>query len=204
MTARSSLFKGATVVLTGLLSLALFTGCTVNLPFNSRLAFSSIKEIQQELPKQDIKIYIVWEPSSFPSRIDVQGSSGFVGGGSRTRIPTGVGLAARIEEAVSLIVDFDARGMPLTITVEQAQSEFEYSAGFFNITPAIDTADVVFKATFTIGDITWRNEYTSHFYDPTIGGTSQTMILEQAWDDIAVQVAKDVAVHVRDLSSNTP
>ena len=36
-----------------------------------------------------------------------------------------------------MIADITNDGMPLIIEVENAQSEFEYSAGIFNITPAI-------------------------------------------------------------------
>ncbi len=191
--------KRITIFAAALSCMLLFTGCTVNLPFNNRLGYSSIKQIEQEIPHQNVKAHIVWVPESFVSRIDVQGSEGFVGHGSRTRIPTGVGLSSRIEEALSHILDLDISAKPLVITVDDAYSEFEYSAGFFNITPAIDTSDVVFKARFTFGSLSWSGEYTAHRYDPTIGGTSQTGILEQAWDDIAVQVARDVAAHLRGL-----
>lgn len=180
----------------------IFTGCTVNLPFNNRLEYSSIKQLKQDVQHTNISVNIQWIPANFVDRIDFQGASGFVGAGTNTRIPTGVALSQRIEEAVSVIADITNDGMPLIIEVENAQSEFEYSAGIFNITPAIDVADVVFKATFHVKGKEWTNEFKSSLTDPTIGGTSQTGLLEQAWDDIAIQVAKDIAFHLRQILFN--
>jgi hypothetical protein len=57
-------------------------------------------------------------------------------------------LSSRIEEALSQFVQLSPNGNPLTITVESARSGFEYSAGIFNVTPAIDVANVTFTATF--------------------------------------------------------
>ncbi|HHO0144944.1 hypothetical protein AB7179_05400 [Providencia manganoxydans] len=174
------------------------SGCTVNLPFNNRLAYTAMKEVKEENvnPKYE-KISIDWEPSTFPSRIDVQGADGFVGGGSRTRIPTGVALSSRIEEALSAHVDVNKSGMPLLIKVLDARSGFEYSAGIFNITPTIDVGTVYFKAMFTIDGTSWENEFKSQVKDPTVGGTSQTGTLESAWDNVAIDVAKDIMKHIR-------
>lgn len=38
-----------------------------------------------------------------------------------------------------------------------------------------------------------------HKNDPSIGGMSTTGILETAWDDVATQVAKDVALRLKDI-----
>ncbi|WP_337265037.1 MULTISPECIES: hypothetical protein [unclassified Serratia (in: enterobacteria)] len=174
------------------------SGCTVNLPFNNRLAFSSVKEmssVQNGNEKKNLKI--IWNPSDFPSRIDIKGADGFVGGGSRTRIPTGVALSARIEEAVSTFANITTDGKPLTITVIEARSGFEYSAGIFNVTPGIDVGNVYLKAKFEFNGVEWEREFKSERKDPTIGGTSQTSILESAWDDVAVQVAKDIASRIK-------
>lgn len=78
---------------------------------------------------------ITWSPSSFPTRIDVQGASGYVGSASQTRIPTGVAMAARISEAISAFTQVSPNGLPLLIDVIEAKSKFEYSAGVFNVTP---------------------------------------------------------------------
>lgn len=174
----------------------ILTGCTVNLPFNNRLNYSSISQLST-LPKLSDKIVIKWNPETFPQRIDVQGSDGFVGGGSRTRIPTGVALSNRIEEAIAQYVTISPDGKPLIITVENARSGFEYSAGIFNVTPGIDVANVTLTATFSYEDKHWTSIYTSKLKDPKIGGSSQTGLLESAWDDIAIQVAKDVSKNLR-------
>lgn len=179
------------------LAVSFLTGCAVNLPFNNRLSYSAIKGLRQSIHTTGAKINISWEPSGFPERIDVHGSSGFVGGGSRTRIPTGIALSARIEEAISSYADITPDGRNLTIKVDDAQSKFEYASGFVNITPTIDVADVTFKATFNLDGDVWTKEYKSSLKDPTIGGTSETGLLEKAWDTIAVQVATDVANHLR-------
>ncbi|PWC10335.1 hypothetical protein B4923_16430 [Brenneria roseae subsp. americana] len=185
-------------IIFALIGVTLLTGCTVNLPFNNRLGFESVKETQSavRLEKRP-NVHIKWEPNTFPTRIDIQGADGFVGSGSRTRVPTGVALSARIEEAISTFADISTSGKPLTITVIEAKSGFEYSAGMFNITPAIDVGTVYLKATFDLDGLTWSNEYRAQKKDPIIGGTSQTGILEAAWDDVAVQVAKDVASKIK-------
>ena len=174
---------------------SILTGCAVNLPFNNRLNYTSVSQLS-EIQKTKEIIFIKWNPSTFPQRIDVQGADGFVGGGSRTRIPTGVALSSRIEEALSQFVQLSPSGNPLTITVDKARSGFEYSAGIFNITPAIDVANVTFTATFEYKNEKWTKTFTSNIKDPKIGGSSQTGLLDSAWDDIAVQVAKDVATHL--------
>lgn len=179
------------------IAISFLTGCAVNLPFNNRLSYSAIKELRQSIHPTGAKINISWEPSSFPERIDVHGSSGFVGGGSRTRIPTGIALSARIEEAISSYADIAPDGKNLIIKVDDAQSKFEFASGLVNVTPTIDVADATFKATFNLDGDVWTKEYKSKLKDPTIGGTSETGLLEKVWDNIAVQVATDVARHLR-------
>jgi hypothetical protein len=173
------------------------SGCAISLPFNNRLAYSSITDMKSvQVQGERPKLSIVWNPADFPQRIDIHGSDGFVGGGSRTRLPTGVALSSRIEEAISTYADITASGKNLTITVLEARSGFEYSAGMFNITPAIDVGTVTLNAAFNLNGKTWTQQFSSHKKDPTIGGTSQTGILESAWDDVAVQVAKSIASHI--------
>lgn len=186
------LVKATTVLLLAVL----LSGCAVSLPFNNRLAYSSISEMKSVNLSPRPKLSIQWNPVDFPARIDIQGSDGFVGGGSRTRIPTGVALSSRIEEAISTYADISNNGTNLTITVIEAKSGFEYSAGMFNITPAIDVGTVKLAVAFSLGGKSWNETFVSSKKDPTIGGTSQTGILESAWDDIAVQVAKNVASHI--------
>lgn len=180
-----------------LVGVTFLSGCTVTLPFNNRLSYSAMKDVKEVGSTiENKKISIEWGPNSFPTRIDVQGADGFVGGASRTRIPTGVALSSRIEEAISTFAEITPKGDKLLIKVLEARSGFEYSAGMFNVTPAIDVGTVYLKADFAIDGKNWVNEFRSQIKDSTIGGTSQTGILESAWDDVAVQVAKDVAKHI--------
>ncbi|MDO6406470.1 hypothetical protein [Pantoea phytobeneficialis] len=173
------------------------SGCAISLPFNNRLAYSSITDMKSvQIQGEKPRLSITWNPADFPQRIDIQGSDGFVGGGSRTRVPTGVALSSRIEEAISTYADLVPNGKDLTITILEAHSGFEYSAGMFNITPAIDVGKVTLNASFNLNGKTWTQQFSSYKKDPTIGGTSATGILESAWDDVAVQVAKSVASHI--------
>ncbi|WP_036626121.1 hypothetical protein [Pantoea sp. AS-PWVM4] len=173
------------------------SGCAISLPFNNRLAYSSITDMKSvQIQGEKPRLSITWNPADFPQRIDIQGSDGFVGGGSRTRVPTGVALSSRIEEAISTYADLAPNGKNLTITILEAHSGFEYSAGMFNITPAIDVGKVTLNASFNLNGKTWTQQFSSYKKDPTIGGTSATGILESAWDDVAVQVAKSVASHI--------
>ncbi|HEE5438022.1 hypothetical protein WBV44_04750 [Acinetobacter baumannii] len=181
--------------LSALVLVTTLTGCAVNLPYNNRLNYTSISELSN-LPKVQDTVYIKWNPDTFPQRIDIQGSDGFVGGGTRTRIPTGVALSSRIEEAIAQIAKLSSNGSPLTITVEKARSGFEYTAGILNRAPAIDVADVTLVATFEYKGQKWTNTFNSKLKDPKMGGSSQTGLLDKAWDDIAVQVAKDVSKHL--------
>jgi hypothetical protein len=185
-----------------LASLSLVVGCAINLPFSNRLNYEQVSEAKHLSVARAGPIAIKWIPPDFPERIDVQGASGFVGGGSRTRIPTGVALAARITEALDSAVGLDRSSSKiLTITVEQARSKFQYSAGFFNVTPSIDRAECLLQATFSFGGVEWKEQFSSSQRDPSIGGRSQTALLEKAWDDIALQVTKSVVDHLSVSSS---
>lgn len=172
-------------------------GCAVSLPFNHRLNYSAVS-VAKGLPGKGIgPIAIQWEPSDFPDRIDIQGASGFVGGGSRTRIPTGQALAQRITEVLDSSIGV-ASGAParLTITILSADSTFQYSAGFFNVTPALDRGGCTLTAKFAYGSQQWEESFSSQKKDPKVGGTSQTGVLEAAWDDVALQVGQSVVQHL--------
>lgn len=173
------------------------SGCAVNLPFNNRLSYPSVRDAKNFAETTKGPIAVKWIPPSFPERIDVQGASGFVGGGSQTRIPTGVGLTNRILEAFDASIGvLDSSNKTLTIEIIKAETEFEYSAGFFNITPAIDVGRCRLEAEFATGDKRWKEKFFSESKDPTIGGTSQTAVVEKVWDDIAIQVVKNVIQHL--------
>ena len=169
--------------------------CTVTLPFQNRVSYEAVADAKA-VKKDGPGLAVKWLPVSFPERVDVQGASGFVGGGSRTRVPTGPAISQRVTELLDASMGLKSTGTPLTIEVVNAHSTFEYSAGFFNVTPAIDRAGCTFEAKFTLGSKTWTNTFKAEKKDPKVGGSSQTGLLEQVWDDIAVQVYKDVMAHV--------
>jgi hypothetical protein len=181
----------------GLLPLVLFTGCAVTLPFTHRLSYDVVGSAKAMRAGAVGPITLAWDPASFPKRIDTQGASGFVGVASQTRIPTGVALASRIAEALDVTVGVAANApRTLTIKVLSAQSKFQYSAGIFNITPALDYGECTFEAEFRYGDLTWSGKYTAKSKDKSIGGKSTTAVLEKVWDDVTLQVLKDVLDHL--------
>ncbi len=169
------------------------SGCAVNLPFNNRLSYSAVSSAKDLAVKAKGPIAVKWVPPSFPERVDVQGASGYVGGVSQTRIPIGVGLANRISEGLDSAIGVnDSSKKILTIDIYNAKTEFEYSAGIFNVTPAIDVARCTLEAEFSIGKKRWKETFFSELKDPTIGGSSQTGVVEKVWDDIAIQVVRNV------------
>lgn len=175
--------------------IAVCTGCTVTLPFQHRVSYERVTEARAN-GKQGQGVAVNWVPSTFPERVDVQGASGFVGGGSRTRIPTGVAISQRVTELLDASLGIKPTGTPLTIEVLRADSTFEYSAGIFNVTPAIDKAGCIFEAKFTFGAKTWTSQFTSDRKDDKVGGSSQVALLEKVWDDIAVKVYQDILAHL--------
>jgi hypothetical protein len=182
----------------GVAAVLFLSGCAINLPFNSRLSYQTVIDAQHVSAKSEGPIAIHWVPDSFPQRIDTQGASGFVGGGSRTRVPTGVALAGRILEGLDSSVGvLESSNKVLTITVVKAETKFQYSAGFFNVTPAIDEGECTLEATFSVGEKSWTQTFHAQETDPKVGGTSQTAILEKVWDSIALQVVRNVVEHLK-------
>ncbi|MCX8641346.1 MULTISPECIES: hypothetical protein [unclassified Gilliamella] len=169
----------------------ILSGCSVHLQFNDRLSYQSLKQIKSEihLPQKQ-NLNIVWVPDSFTSRIDIQGSSGFIGGGSRTRIPTGIGLSTRIEEAISTYADINSGGKKLTIIVNNAKTKFTY--GMTNI----DNASVYLNLTFELSGKTWTKEFSTKQNDSGVKDANMTSVVEYAWDQIALDVAREVAKHL--------
>ncbi|MET0231725.1 MAG: hypothetical protein ABW186_12400 [Rhodanobacteraceae bacterium] len=186
----------------GVAAALVLSGCAINLPFNERLAYQTVIDAQHLSAKSEGPVAIRWVPDSFPQRIDTQGASGFVGGGSRTRVPTGVALSGRILEGLDSAVGvLESSKKTLTITVVRAETKFQYSAGFFNVTPAIDEGECTLEATFSIGDRSWTQTFHAQLTDPKVGGTSQTAILEKVWDNVAFQVVQNVVEHLKGIAA---
>ncbi|MEO5829913.1 MAG: hypothetical protein ABIQ36_05035 [Rhodanobacter sp.] len=187
-----------TSVLIAAAAASLLSGCAVNLPFNTRASYQTVQAAKDISGKSNGPIAVRWNPTSFPDRIDVQGASGFVGGGTKTRIPTGVGLSSRILESLDAAVGVsDSAQKILTLTIKSAKTKFQYSAGIFNITPAIDRASCDIEVDFALGDKHWSQAFHAENKDPKVGGTSQTAPVEKVWDDVALQVTKSVVQHLR-------
>jgi hypothetical protein len=175
----------------------LLWGCAVNLPFNTRASYATVQQAKDISAKRLGPVSVTWVPASFPDRIDVQGASGFVGGGSKTRIPTGPGLSSRILESLDAAVGInDSAQKPLTLTIKKAKTTCGYSAGIFNVTPAIDKAACDLEVDFALGEKRWSQSFHAENADPKVGGTSQTAPVEKVWDDVALQVTKNVVQHL--------
>ena len=91
-----------------IISLMLLAGCSVTLPFNNRLNYDIVSRAKQMEATATGPLNISWDPTDFPNRIDSQGASGFIGGGSQTKIPTGVALTSRITESLDVAVGLKA------------------------------------------------------------------------------------------------
>ena len=194
---KDDLMKKVKVIFVVAVIAAFCSGCAVNLPFNNRLSYSSVSTIKGLSAAAKGPVSVKWVPPSFPDRVDVQGASGYVGGASQTRIPIGEGLANRIVEGLDNALGVtNSSNNILTIDVYTAKTEFEYSAGIFNVTPAIDVARCTFEAEFSIGKKRWKERFYAELKDPTIGGSSQTGVVEKVWDDIAIQVVKNILDHL--------
>lgn len=178
------------IFILGLFSLALF-GCSVHHQFSDRLSYQSLKQVKSEIHiNQKQNIDITWIPSDFTSRIDIQGASGFLGGGTRTRIPIGIGLSSRIEEAISSYADITKNGRKLTIIVNDAKTKFTY--GMTNM----DSANVYLNVTFELPGKTWTKEFITKQKDDGVKDAKVTSVIEYAWDQIAIDVAKEIAAHL--------
>ena len=181
------LFLG--IICSGLLT----NGCTINLPFQNRLSYHYVQAAKAMNEGKTEPINLKWLPPDFPERIDTQGASGFVGGGSRTRIPIGIGIANRITEILDVMRGIDPKSdKTLVIKVIEAKSEFEYSAGLLNLTPGMDVGRCFLEAEFTYPGKAWKDKFSAEVKDTTVGASTQVGVLEKAWDEIALKVGKSV------------
>jgi len=174
-----------------------YSGCAVSLPFNNRLSYQAVIDARNFAATTKGPISVKWIPPSFPWHIDTEVTSGFVGEGSQTRIPTGIALASRILEALDTSIGvIGSSNKTLTIEIIEAKTAFEYSAGLLIITPAIDKASCKLEAEFTIGDRRWKEKFFAESIDPNMSGMSRTFVVEKVWDDIAIQVVRSVTQHL--------
>lgn len=174
---------------------SLMLGCAIYLPFENRVAYNWIKEVEGIKIQHKTSLTIKWIPPSFPQRVDIQGASGFAGGSSRTRIPTGVAISSRITEMLDIAIGVDERSSNiLTILVIQATTQFQYDA--FAMASTIKSGNCVFEAEFSYNGQTWKVQFTAADSGTTLQGTSQTAVLNSVWDSIAFQVTKSILFHI--------
>ncbi|WP_085165739.1 hypothetical protein [Gilliamella bombi] len=169
----------------------IFSGCSVHHQFSDRLSYQSLKQIKSEIHiTQKQNLDITWIPSDFTSRIDIQGASGLLGSGTRTRIPIGIGLSSRIEEAISTYADLNSGGRKLTLIVNNAKTKFTYGA------TNIDSASVYLNVTFELSGNRWTKEFSTKQNDSGVKDAKVTSVIEYAWDQIALDVAREIATHL--------
>jgi hypothetical protein len=184
----------AAIAIVGLsLAALLAAGCTVHLPFSHGLSYPNRTEARALHQAEAPVLAIRWDPPTFPHRVDTQSPSGFVGGSTVARIPTGPALTSRILQVLD-----EANGVhpnaphELTIRVIRADTDFEYSA-YGGVTPAIDRARCELEIEFVYGAARWRDTFVADEVDPAIGAASPTGVLESVWDRVALEVGRSVA-----------
>jgi len=179
------------------LAVFLTTGCVIALPFDARPSFNRVSEARAFNARHKGPVTVAWEPANFPERVDTQGASGFVGGGSQTLVPTGVAIAARVSELLDASVGIaPVSDKKITIKIVSAESKFEFSAGVFNATPVMDFGSCVVEVEFSTPTKRWAGKFSSTQKDTEVGGKSPTGVLARAWDDIALQIVKDISTNI--------
>jgi len=179
-------------------------GCAITGSYGNRLDYDQVSQARDLAAKSYGPIAIKWVPADFPQRVDTQGASGFVGSLSQTKIPIGAGLSNRVTEALDEAVGIrSSSSKVLTITVENAKSKFQYSAGIFNTKPTMDRGGCVLEATFSFGDLQWKETFTSSQTDKSVGGKTETGVVQATWDEIALQVAKSVVKHISGTTASS-
>ncbi len=170
----------------------LLGGCAIALPINERLSYQYEGKATALKIANVEPISLKWIPEDFPSRIDIQGASGFVGGGSRTRVPTGIALSNRIRNVLKEAIGIDQNSSRvLTITVIDAKSKFSYGFASSELT----YGESYLKAKFEFDGKLWEEEFIAK-YDTSIVAPTYGYRLEKAWDEVSLQVGKSVVKHM--------
>ena len=176
----------------------LLSGCAVNPPFNNRVDYLELGSMKsQESKIADLNI--IWEPSDFNEYIEIKGSSGFIGRGSRTRIPTGVAISSRLNEALdqALTVSSSSKN-ELKIKVSKAVSNFKFSG---TSEGGIDYGEVILDAKFTYKNQTWSKSFYHEEDDPRVAATGAVKPLEIAWDKVAIQMATSIITNINRIEN---
>lgn len=178
-------------------SFSLLGGCAISLPLNERLSYKFEEKATELDAQKHGPIAVKWAPADFPERVDIQGASGFVGGGSRTRVPTGVAMASRINNVLDKAIGID-KGSPNTLMLHvlSAKSEFRYGFASSELTYGAMHMQIEFEYA--------GNTWTESFSAEVEAGLAQTFgyRLENAWDQVAYDVGKSVVSHIEKANSN--
>lgn len=178
-------------------SFSLLGGCAISLPLNERLSYKFEEKATELDAQKQGPIAVKWVPADFPERVDIQGASGFVGGGSRTRVPTGVAMASRINNVLDKAIGIDkASPNILTLNVLSAKSQFKYGFASSELTYGAMQMQIKFE----YAGSTWTESFSSEVKS----GLAQTFgyRLENAWDQVAYDVGRSVVSHVQKANSN--
>lgn len=172
--------------------------CKLYLPFRFQLAPRLAEEATRLHGTAPGPIALRWDPASFPSRVDVQGASGFIGGASRTQIPTGISISTKVREFLAAAVGLEeSAGRIVTIHVVEAKTSFEFGG---RKQGGIDRARCSLKVEVDDGSVRWSEAY---FASDETGGQPPTVtgVLDGVYDEVSAALARDV---VRRLAATHP
>ena len=172
-----------------LLLVAPSLSCKLYLPFRFQLTPRLAEEAAGLRGTAPGPIALRWEPSDFPTRVDVQGASGFNGSLSRTRIPTGVSISTKVREFLDAAVGVEESARRVvTIRVVEAKTSFEFGG---RKRGGIDRARCTLKVEVDDGKARWSEAY---FASDEPGGDppTQTGVLDGVYDEVSAALARDV------------
>ena len=176
-------------------SLLIFLSACMSLPLNERLSYQyedMAASLRSSKTSTIGQISLKWMPPDFPSRVDVQGASGFVGAASRTSIPTGIALSSRIKNVLDKAIGINpGSSRLLTITIIEATNKFKY--GYWS--NELTYGECFLNAKFEFNGLTWEEEFIAKNDKSKSGGTYGYR-LENTWDEVALQVGKSVIAHL--------
>lgn len=179
-------------------SFSLLGGCAISLPLNERLSYKFEEKATELDARKQGPIAVKWAPADFPERVDIQGASGFVGGGSRTRVPTGVAMSSRINNVLDKAIGIDKASPNIVVLhVLSAKSEFKYGFASSELTYGAMHMQIKFEYA--------GNTWTEDFSSEVKSGLAQTFgyRLENAWDQVAYDVGRSVVSHIEKANSTS-
>lgn len=95
-----------------------------------------------------------------------------------------------IQRSLNQISISDINYIVRRLIVNNAKTKFTY--GMTNI----DNASVYLNLTFKLSGKTWTKEFSTKQNDSGVKDANMTSVVEYAWDQIALDVAREVAKHL--------